>query len=278
MIREAELCTLNEWRQALRHPEGPTKGMRLVLLALSTYGNATGDSMYPSIYSLAHSTDLHHETVRRLLQQAVAAGWVVRHEREGYGRGHRGYSYQAAMPSGWRAGLPGGDLNAWQADPAYISERAARMRRRGSRKQACNVPAPDRDASPHQTGTKPADDDDVPALCGDRPCVALTTSLPGVDDVPVSDRRTFPLTTPKTVPVTAPNFDVTRDAVEAVGSPGRALTRAEGRRLSPEEQTRKAIAVLEAKQDISPDSLLRMYPLADPQAVKQALSGLQGGA
>ena len=93
------------------------------------------------------------------------------------------------------------------------------------------------------------------------------------------DRTTIPETIPKTVPVTAPQKGVvTRDAVEAVGSPGRALKRAEGRRLSPEEQTRKAISVLEAKPDMSQHSLLRMYPLADPQAVSSALQGLQEGA
>ena len=92
---------LYKWREAIMSKLGPPKLMRLVLMAISMYMDTKTTLAFPSQALIAEGAGVSERTVRRLLEGAVADGWVQRRSvRTRKGRGWRRHEYTASIPDG----------------------------------------------------------------------------------------------------------------------------------------------------------------------------------
>lgn len=94
------------WTRAVSSADGPPKTTtRHVLLALSLYMSAKGDSCFPSITTLATDTGLSRKSVITHLQEAERLGWIARQKEPmpGKGKGWNRMTYVASAPARFRA-------------------------------------------------------------------------------------------------------------------------------------------------------------------------------
>lgn len=101
---------------------------RHVLLTLGTFSGAQGQSIHPSVRTLAMATGLGERTVRAHLKKAHEAGWIDVEQRTAAGGRQTSNSYHLTVPDGaeiWlsqegagAAGSPGGRVQELQGGGA----------------------------------------------------------------------------------------------------------------------------------------------------------------
>jgi hypothetical protein len=93
------------WFAALRDSPDVAGTRMLVLLTVASYMSPDGTGARPSIATLSANTRLSDKTVRRHLEWAKTAGWLVvkRGGRRGNGRADSN-EYTAALPVIWMTG------------------------------------------------------------------------------------------------------------------------------------------------------------------------------
>ena len=91
---------LFQWRRVLLSEKGPEPVTRFVLLALSTFGDQNGRSIYPSAEILAVATGLSQRAVEGHLRRGIEKGWVRRSMigPERGGKGWRRSQYSLTIP------------------------------------------------------------------------------------------------------------------------------------------------------------------------------------
>jgi hypothetical protein len=86
------------WRHAvLKSALPPTT--RHVLLTISCFMNDVGGGCYPTQEQLAEASGLSARAVRKHIDDAVAAGWLVKREHGFRGQKWRNHEYEAAWPT-----------------------------------------------------------------------------------------------------------------------------------------------------------------------------------
>lgn len=93
------LSPLFDWRSAIASKYGPSKpSTRHVLLTLSLWMSAKGDSCFPSQETLAEATGMTRKSVRTHIQVAEEEGWLERNAHGFGGQRWRRYDYAAKVP------------------------------------------------------------------------------------------------------------------------------------------------------------------------------------
>jgi len=84
-----------DWERSFR--DAPLEsGAKLVGLAMATYGDATGDDIYPSMDRLAQACSMNVKTVRKHRDELIESGWLqVIHASGGRGRANE---YSLSVP------------------------------------------------------------------------------------------------------------------------------------------------------------------------------------
>ena len=86
------------WRHALLKSDLPAT-TRHVLLTISCFMNDVGGGCYPTQEQLAEATGLSDRAVRKHIDEAVEAGWLVKKEHGFRGQKWRNHEYEAAWPT-----------------------------------------------------------------------------------------------------------------------------------------------------------------------------------
>lgn len=99
-MAEAKIAPLFTWRSAIAAPDSGLKPtQRHVALTLALHMNERGGSAFPGAKRLADETGLAVGTVRRVLTELVAEGWLELRERGGRrGESRRANVYVASIP------------------------------------------------------------------------------------------------------------------------------------------------------------------------------------
>jgi hypothetical protein len=91
-----------QWRSAVLNSQQAST-VKLCLVALAEWANTEGGSCYPSIPSIAAAASVNEKTVRRSLDYAESAGFLLRARKgadKDKGWGCRRYDYQLTIPAG----------------------------------------------------------------------------------------------------------------------------------------------------------------------------------
>lgn len=115
------------WRKALLSEAGPKAMTRLLLLALSEWGDVHGLDIFPSTRTLVRATGLCRNTVEEHIRRGEAEGWIDRRPR-GSGQGWRHMGYRLLIPErvpvapGRTAGdaIPSDERGAGDAPPLDV--------------------------------------------------------------------------------------------------------------------------------------------------------------
>lgn len=85
------------WRSHLMSADGPPFTRRMLLLALSTYGDERGRDIFPSTREVARATGMTRKRVGEHLRKAAEEGWLQRRSI-GQGQGWRRMRYRLTLP------------------------------------------------------------------------------------------------------------------------------------------------------------------------------------
>jgi hypothetical protein len=98
------------WRHAVLKSDLPAT-TRHVLLTISCFMNDVGGGCYPTQEQLAEATGLTDRAVRKHLDDAVSAGWLLRREHGFRGQKWRNHEYEASWPDAQHVEQPVPDVD-----------------------------------------------------------------------------------------------------------------------------------------------------------------------
>jgi len=127
------------WRHSLLKSDLPAT-TRHVLLTISCFMNDVGGGCYPTQEQLAEATGLSDRAVRKHIDEAVEAGWLVKKEHGFRGQKWRNHEYEAAWPTQYLVGQPSEGEEPASAPLGEGAERHSEGAERDDKKVRNDVP------------------------------------------------------------------------------------------------------------------------------------------